>query len=76
MAPAAGTHELARMVNVLPGEDGFFVPQSIVGSPCTSPREGIFYAGASTGPKTIPETLSEGATAALAIDRYLKSLKQ
>ena len=76
MTPAAGTHELARMLNVLPGEDGFYAPQSIVASPCTSPREGVFYAGAATGPKTLPETFSEAASAALAIDRYLKSLKK
>ena len=73
MAPAAGTQELARMVNVLPGEDGFFQPRSLIGSPCTASREGIFYAGAATGPKTIPETLSEAASAALAIDRFLKT---
>ncbi len=73
MAPAASTAHLARMVNVLPGEDGFFLPHSLIDSPCTCAREGIFYAGTATGPKTIPETLSEAASAALAIDRYLKS---
>ena len=73
MAPAADTHQLARMVNIQTGEDGFYLPQSIIGSPCTSSREGIFFAGAATGPKTLPETLSEAASAALAIDRYLKT---
>ena len=76
MRPAAGTQELARMVNILPGEDGFFLPSSIVGSPCTTSREGIFLAGAATGPKTIPETIAEAGSAALAIDRYLKSARQ
>ena len=73
MVPSAGTQQLARMVNVLPGEDGFFSPQSLIGNPCTASREGIFYAGTATGPKTIPETLSEANAAALAIDRYLKT---
>ena len=73
MAPAAGTPELVRMMNLTAGEDGFFLPQSLVGSPCTSSREGIFFAGAATGPKTIPETLGEAANAALAIDRFLKT---
>ena len=52
-----------------------FLPQSLIGSPCTSSREGIFFAGTATGPKTLPETLSEADAAALAIDRYLKSLQ-
>ena len=73
MAPSAGTPDLARMVNVSVGEDGFLVPASIVGAPCSSSREGIFFAGAATGPKTIPETLCEASAAALAIDRYLKT---
>ena len=73
MAPAAETPELVRMMNLSAGEDGFFVPQSLVASPCTSSREGIFFAGAATGPKTIPETLCEASAAALAIDRYLKT---
>jgi heterodisulfide reductase subunit A len=73
MAPAAGTSDLARMTNISVGDDGFFVPSSIVGAPCCSSREGIFFAGTATGPKTIPETLSEAAAAAMAIDRYLKT---
>lgn len=73
MAPADGTSELARMVSIPVGEDGFLVPASIVGAPCVAPRDGIFFAGTSTGPKTIPETLGEASAAALAIDRYLKT---
>ena len=73
MAPAAGTAALSRMVNASLGDDGFFAPRSIAGDPCSSTREGIFLAGAATGPKTLPETLGEAASAALAIDRYLKT---
>jgi heterodisulfide reductase subunit A len=36
-----------------------------------SGKEGIFLAGAVTGPKTIPETLSEARASALAIHNYL-----
>ena len=32
-----------------------------------------FLAGAVTGPKTLPETLGEAASAALAIDQFLKT---
>ncbi len=73
MAPAASTQALARMVNIQTGDDGFFLPKSLIVSPFTSSREGIFFAGAATGPKTIPETMSEASAAALAIDRYLKT---
>ena len=73
MTPAAGTQELSRMVNIQTGDDGFFLPKSLIASPFTSSREGIFFAGAATGPKTLPETLSEASAAALAIDRFLKT---
>ena len=73
MAPAAGTAALARMINIQVGDDGFYLPKSLIVSPFTSSREGIFFAGAATGPKTIPETLSEASAAALAIDRFLKT---
>ena len=76
MTPASGTPELSRMIGLLPGEDGFFLPQQLLGNACASPREGIFFAGAATGPKTIPETLSEASAAALAIDRYLKTFRK
>jgi Heterodisulfide reductase, subunit A and related polyferredoxins len=72
MMPDASTPELARMTGLMPGEDGFFVPQSIVGNPNEASRPGIFFAGAATGPKTVPETLCEAGAAALAIDRYIK----
>ena len=74
MTPAASTQPMARMVGILPGEDGFFQPHSLLDSPCASAREGIFFAGASTGPKTLPETIAEASAAALAVDRYLKQL--
>jgi heterodisulfide reductase subunit A len=37
-----------------------------------SHSKGIFFAGAATGPKTIPETLNEARAAAMAIDHYFK----
>ena len=73
MAPSASTQQLSRMMNIQTGEDGFFLPKSLIVSPFTSSREGVFFAGAATGPKTIPETMSEASAAALAIDRYLKA---
>jgi len=73
MAPAASTQPLARMLNITTGEDGFYQPQNLIDSACTSAREGVFFAGTATGPKTLPETIAEAGSAALAIDRYLKT---
>ena len=67
-----GNADLARMIKVLPGEDGFFSAANPVSDPCLSTRDGIFFAGAATGPKTLPETLSEGRAAAMEIDAYMK----
>ncbi len=64
--------ELSKMLKVLPGEDGFFSPANAISNPTLSNRDGVFFAGAATGPKTMPETLSEGRAAALEIDSYLK----
>ena len=33
----------------------------------SSPKKGVFYAGACTGPKTVPEALAEARSAALEI---------
>lgn len=71
MLPDSSTPELAKMTGLMPGEDGFFSPESIVGAPYTASRPGLFFAGAATGPKTVPETICEAGSAALAIDRYI-----
>ena len=36
-----------------------------------SSRPGVFFAGSCTGAKTVPETLAEARSAALAIHQYL-----
>jgi heterodisulfide reductase subunit A-like polyferredoxin len=37
-----------------------------------SEREGIFYAGAATAPKSLADTLAEASLTASAVDSYLK----
>ena len=74
MVSGSDTASLASMLRIPVDSDGFFKSRNnisgIAQSP--SPRDGIFYAGACTGPKTIPETLAEADSAALEIDSFLK----
>ena len=53
-------------------EDGFFEPQNSLLHLQESPKPGIFFAGACTGPKTLPDSLHEARSAALAIHNYLQ----
>ncbi len=65
------TESLASMLRLPVDTDGFFKSRNNVSAVVQSPLEGIFYAGACTGPKTIPETLAEADTAALEIVSFL-----
>jgi len=51
--------------------DGFLKSEDNISNIIDSGREGIFYAGACTGTKTVPETLAEARAAALAIHNYI-----
>lgn len=53
--------------------DGFFETKDPVYAIEKSTRPGVFFAGTCTGPKTLPDTLHEARSAALAIDEYLKN---
>ena len=55
--------------------DGFLKSKDNVADIIESPKEGVFYAGACTGPKTVPETLAEARAAALKIYLYIKGLE-
>ena len=56
-------------------DDGFFRSRDNLGAITESDRPGVFFAGACTGAKTIPETLAEARSAALNVYTYLKGLK-
>lgn len=47
--------------------DGFLQSSDNIFHITSSPKKGIYYAGACTGPKTVPETLAEARSAALEI---------
>lgn len=63
--------EFAKMLSVNLPEDGFFESADIFSAAGVSPRRGLFYAGACTGPKTLPEAIAEGRSIALTIGDYL-----
>ena len=65
------TSELAEMIGLDIDDDGFLKSRDNVYSIMESNRPGIFYAGACTGTKTVPETVAEARAAVLSIHHYL-----
>ena len=64
---------LASIIPVQTDSDGFLKSKDNVLNIIESDSRGIFLAGASTGAKTLPETVAEARAAALAIHNYLIS---
>ena len=62
--PKAGTDDLARILHVTRGTDGFFLESHPKLKPIDAPVDGIFYAGACQGLKDIPYSVSQGSGAA------------
>jgi len=57
----------ASMLSLPIDSDGFLQSCDNVFHITSSPRKGVYYAGACTGPKTVPETLAEARSAVLEI---------
>lgn len=76
MVPASAAHGLNRMLNLPTAEDGFYRSRHLYLASTSSPREGIFLAGACLGPKTLPESIAEARAAALGIEDYLNQLER
>jgi len=62
--PKKGTEELARILNLTRGADGFFMESHPKLKPIDAPTDGIFLAGACQGLKDIPYSVSQGSGAA------------
>jgi len=67
-------HEFAQMVKLDTDTDGFLRSKDNICNIVESNRPGIYYAGACTGTKTVPETMAEARAAALAIHNYITDL--
>lgn len=63
--------KVANMLSMEIAQDGFFTSKDTLCRQQESSRPGVFYAGACTGPKTLPEALHEARSAALSIHTYL-----
>jgi heterodisulfide reductase subunit A len=62
--PKKGSDELARILNLTRGADGFFMESHPKLKPLDAPTDGIFFAGACQGLKDIPYSVSQGSGAA------------
>jgi heterodisulfide reductase subunit A len=62
--PKKGSEEIARILNLTRGADGFFMESHPKLKPLDAPTDGIFLAGACQAPKDIPYSVSQGCGAA------------
>jgi heterodisulfide reductase subunit A len=62
--PKKGSDEIARILNLSRGGDGFFMESHPKLKPMDAPTDGVFYAGACQGLKDIPASVSQGSGAA------------
>ena len=67
--------QYAREIGVAVDDDGFLRSRNNLGAITESSRPGVFFAGSCTGAKTVPETLAEARSAALAIHQYLNKAR-
>ncbi|MEM3539967.1 MAG: hydrogenase iron-sulfur subunit [Thermoplasmata archaeon] len=67
--PSRGTSNLAKILGVELNEYGFF--KTSFKNPIESTREGIFIAGCASGPKDIPDSVTEASAAASAAQKYI-----
>ena len=66
----------ASMLSLPIDSDGFLQSSDNVFHITSSPRKGVYYAGACTGPKTVPETLAEARSAVLEIHSDITNHKK
>jgi len=64
LEPRADADNVAKQLNLLRSEDGFFLEAHPKMSPVDTLTEGIFVAGVAQGPKDIPDTVAQAKGAA------------
>lgn len=62
--PQSDAGDMARILNISRGADGFFMESHPKLKPVDTPADGVFLAGACQGPKDIPYSVSQGSAAA------------
>ena len=64
MEPRSDANEVARLLGISIGSDGFFLEEHPKLEPVSTPTSGVFLAGACQGPKDIPDTVAQAKGAA------------
>jgi heterodisulfide reductase subunit A2 len=65
LRPGKDTQEIARMLNIPVGADGFFLEAHPKLGPVETTTDGIYLAGCCQGPKDITDVVSQGHAAAI-----------
>lgn len=65
MEPSKGTVEMSHLLNLPREEHGFLATTGSPLDPVSTPRPGIFVAGAAAGPKDLEDSVSMGGAAAM-----------
>ncbi|MCW4018674.1 MAG: hydrogenase iron-sulfur subunit [Candidatus Bathyarchaeota archaeon] len=73
--PKKGSADIARIINLSRGADGFFMESHPKLKPMDAPTDGVFYAGACQGLKDIPSSVSQGSGAAARAATVLSKTK-
>ena len=73
MSPNYENRDMAASAQLPLAPNGYFKAKDSFLGAVMSEREGIFYAGAATAPKSLADTLAEASLTASAVDAYLKS---
>lgn len=71
LTASKGTNNLARMVGIHTGSDGFFLERHHKLRPVDTQREGIYACGCALGPKDIRETITESMAASSHVASFL-----
>lgn len=71
MTPAVGTDKILKSLGLKTNEDGFVPVKDVHMASTQIATEGVFVAGASTGPNNITDSITEARSAALQVHGYL-----
>jgi heterodisulfide reductase subunit A2 len=69
--PSPQNKQLSKLFGIPLDENGFFASHTALTGENQTSVNGVFLAGAATGPKTITETINDARSAALSIHQYL-----
>jgi heterodisulfide reductase subunit A len=73
LVPSAGSRDIIEKLHLVFGPDKFATPTHIKIAPVDTSTAGIFIAGTITGPKSIPESITDAAAAAARLSTFLQS---